>query len=70
MDNDQNFDDTTTEEDSEDENVPCDLDKLSQGCYYTSCAYILDNNVISIIYVKRVNIDAGYVMTVTKTVPS
>ncbi len=34
MDNDQNFDDTTTEEDSEDGNVPCDPDKLPHGCYY------------------------------------
>ncbi len=39
MDNDQNFDDTTTKEDSEDENVPCDPDKLPHGCYYQSCAY-------------------------------
>ncbi len=39
MDNDQNFDDTTTEEDSEDENVLCDPDKLPQGCYFQSCAY-------------------------------
>ncbi len=38
MDNDQNFDDTT-KEDSEDENVPCDPDKLPYGCYYQSCAY-------------------------------
>ncbi len=38
-DNDQNFDDTTTEENSEDENVPCDPDKLSHGCYYKYCAY-------------------------------
>ncbi len=34
MDNDQKFGDTTTEEDSEDENEPCDLNKLPQGCYY------------------------------------
>ncbi len=38
MDNDQNFDDTTTEEDSENENVPCDPYKLSHGCYYKSYA--------------------------------
>ncbi len=35
--NDQNFDDTITEEDSED--VPCHPDKLPHGCYYKSCAY-------------------------------
>ncbi len=44
MDNYQNFDDTTTDEDSaEDANVPCDPDKWPQGCYYPgyykSCAY-------------------------------
>ncbi len=39
MDKDQNVDATTTEEDAEDENVPCDPDKLPQGCYYKSCAY-------------------------------
>ncbi len=39
MDNDQNFDDTTTEEDTEDDNVPCEADKLPHGCYYKSCAY-------------------------------
>ncbi len=32
-------DDTTTEEYYEDDNVPCDSDKLPQGCYYKYCAY-------------------------------
>ncbi len=39
MDTDQNVDDTTTEEDSEDENVPCNPNKLPLGCHYKSCAY-------------------------------
>ncbi len=39
MDNDQNIVDTTTEEDSGDENVPCDPGKLAQRCYYKSGAY-------------------------------
>ncbi len=30
---------------------------------------VLDENVISIISVRRVTVDAGYVMTVTKRVP-
>ncbi len=71
MDNDQNFDDTTTEEDSEVENVPCDPDKLSHGCYYNRVlmVVVLDKNVISIISVRIVTVDAGYVMTVIKIVP-
>ncbi len=34
----QNVDDNTTEEDSENENMPCNPDKLPEGCYYKSCA--------------------------------
>ncbi len=30
---------------------------------------VLDKNVISIIFVRRVTVDAGYVMTVIKRVP-
>ncbi len=30
---------------------------------------VLENNVISIIFVRRVTLDAGYVMTITKRVP-
>ncbi len=43
--------------------------KLSQGCYYYYGSIVLDKNVISIISVRRVTVDAGYVMTVTKMVP-
>ncbi len=72
MDNDQSFDDatTTTEEDSNDENVPYNPEQLPEGCYYKSCAYGsgLDKNVISIISVRRVTLDARYVITVTKRV--
>ncbi len=33
MDNDQKFDDTSTEEESEKENVSCDPEKMTQECY-------------------------------------
>ncbi len=50
--------------------MPCDPDKLPQGCYYlVLMVVVLDKNVISIISVRRVTVDAGNVMTVTKRVP-
>ncbi len=71
MDNDQNFDNTTTEEDADDENVLCAPGRLPQGCYYKSCAYGSSSRqeCYKYISVRRVTMDAGYVMTVTKRVP-
>ncbi len=73
MDNDQNFDDTTTEEDSEDENVPCYPDMFPQECnkciHLVLMVMVLDLTLISIIYVTRLTEDAGYVMIIAKRVP-
>ncbi len=50
--------------------------KLPLGCYYQFCAYgsscridCTTDIIPSIISVRTVTVDAGYVMTVTKRVP-